>query len=98
MAFDLSKIRTVVYVMMENRSFDQMLGYLKLPPSNLGDVDGLQGDPTWNDLFTNPLNGVQHQPYLDNNPFANLANDPPHDRGSIATALDPLKNGTYPMT
>jgi len=37
---DLSKINNIVIVMMENRSFDHMLGYLSLDPSNRTDVDG----------------------------------------------------------
>jgi len=31
MAIDLSLIDTIVIVMMENRSFDHLLGYLSLP-------------------------------------------------------------------
>ncbi len=38
----LRKIKHIVVVMMENRSFDHMLGYLKR--DGLGDVNGLTGD------------------------------------------------------
>jgi phospholipase C len=38
---NLSKIDHIVVVMMENRSFDHMLGYLSLPTSGAGDVTGL---------------------------------------------------------
>jgi phospholipase C len=38
----LSEVRHIVIVMMENRSFDQMLGYLKR--DGLPDVNGLEGD------------------------------------------------------
>ena len=38
----LSKLRHIVVVMMENRSFDSLLGYLK--QAGLPDVDGLTGD------------------------------------------------------
>lgn len=49
---NLSKIDHIVVVMMENRSFDHMLGYLSLPSVATGDVvgrgradvDGLTGD------------------------------------------------------
>lgn len=45
---NLSKIDHIVVVMMENRSFDHILGYLSLPTSMGGkgrtDVDGLHGD------------------------------------------------------
>src|ERR1700722_3165535 len=45
----LEQIDHVVVVMLENRSFDHMLGYLSLPSEQGGkgrtDVDGLQGPP-----------------------------------------------------
>jgi len=48
---NLSKIDHIVVLMMENRSFDHMLGYLSLPVARGGrgraDVDGLRGDE-WN--------------------------------------------------
>ena len=47
MALDLSKIKTIVVVMLENRSFDHMLGYLSLPPFNQSEVDGLSNNPDW---------------------------------------------------
>jgi phospholipase C len=37
---DLSPIRTIVVVMMENRSFDHLLGYLSLPPFKRPGVAG----------------------------------------------------------
>ena len=44
----LSNIDHIVILTMENRSFDQMLGYLSLPPEKGGmgrtDVDGLKGN------------------------------------------------------
>jgi phospholipase C len=51
---NLSKIDHIVVVMMENRSFDHMLGFLSLPASGnegrvglgRGDVDGLRGNET----------------------------------------------------
>jgi phospholipase C len=42
--FDL--IDTIVVVLMENRSFDHLLGYLSLSGANPG-VDGLQNTPGW---------------------------------------------------
>jgi len=38
---DLNKIRTIVLVMMKNRSFDHMLGYLSLPPFSRPAVDSI---------------------------------------------------------
>ena len=54
----LDAIKTIVVVMMENRSFDHMLGYLSLPPFNRTDVDGLKNDPAWLAQFTNYDNGL----------------------------------------
>jgi phospholipase C len=41
----LAKVRHIVVVMMENRSFDHMLGYLSLPdtPNRIDEVRGLRG-------------------------------------------------------
>src|SRR5262249_3423712 len=39
---NLGKVDHIFVLMMENRSFDHMLGYLKLTGAN-GDVDGLTG-------------------------------------------------------
>lgn len=53
----LSNIDHIVILTMENRSFDQMLGYLSLPPEKGGmgrtDVDGLKGNEV-NYLGTTP--------------------------------------------
>ena len=49
----LSDIQTIVVVMMENRSFDHILGYLSLPPFNRTDVDGLKINPAWLAQYTN---------------------------------------------
>lgn len=49
----LMEIDHIVVLMLENRSFDHMLGYLSLPPAQGGkgrtDVDGLTGDETNDD-------------------------------------------------
>jgi len=55
---NLAKFDHIVVLMLENRSFDHMLGYLSLP-ENLGgrarsDVDGLKGDEV------NSLNGDEY--------------------------------------
>jgi phospholipase C len=54
----MKNIKNIVVLMMENRSFDHMLGYLSLPTSAGGagrkDVDGLKGGEY------NPDKGVNH--------------------------------------
>lgn len=94
----LDAIKTIVVVMMENRSFDHMLGYLSLPPFNRTDVDGLKADPTWMARFTNYDNGRAIQPFLNTDPFDMPDDfDPPHERPNMAANLGTLQNGAYPM-
>ena len=98
MAIDLSKLNSIVVVMMENRSFDHMLGYLSLPPASRKEVDGLSTDPAWLARFTNSDQGLSYQPFLSNNPFTMPDDfDPPHERTNVAGNLGPLQNGAYPM-
>jgi phospholipase C len=98
MALDLSKIKTIVVVMMENRSFDHILGYLSLPPFNRVDVDGLSNDPGWLARFTNYDTGQAIQPFLNPDPYDMPDDfDPPHERVNMAGNLGPLQNNVYPM-
>jgi phospholipase C len=98
MSVDLSKIKNLVVVMMENRSFDHMLGYLSLPPFNRSDVDGLRTDPEWLARFTNSDQGQAYQPFLNTNPLTMPDDfDPPHERSNVAGNLGPLQNNVYPM-
>ena len=54
----LNRIEHIVVLMMENRSFDHMLGYLSLPQElggrNRNDVNGLNGNES------NSFDGVDH--------------------------------------
>jgi phospholipase C len=94
----LDQIRTVVIVMMENRSFDHMLGYLSLPPFSRRDVDGQSTDPNWLRQFTNYDTGQGFQPFLSKNPDSMPASfDPPHERDNVAAQIDPRQDKTYPM-
>src|ERR1017187_1297786 len=95
---DLGKIRTIVVVMMENRSFDHMLGYLSLPPFNRSDVDGLSNNPDWLARFTNIDQGQSYQPFLNPDPYDMPDDfDPPHERPNMTDNLGPLQNNVYPM-
>lgn len=94
----LEQIKTIVIVMMENRSFDHMLGYLSLPPFSRADVDGLSMDPNWVTKYTNIDQGTPYPPFLNQNPNMMPANfDPPHERTNMAGNLGPLAGNTYPM-
>lgn len=80
----LEQIEHIVVVMVENRSFDHMLGYLSLPLAMGGrgrsDIDGLTG-PTEN------VNHAGGTPYpihhLDQTEFTGEAEDPDHSGRSV---------------
>jgi phospholipase C len=98
MPVDLSPIKTIVIVMMENRSFDHMLGYLSLPPSSRTDVNGLSNDPAWLAQYANYDEGEQVPLFLSQDPYDMPDKfDPPHERVNIAGHLGHLQNGVYAM-
>lgn len=84
----LNGIDTIIFVMLENRSFDQMLGYLSLDdtPGPLA-VDGLRSDPAWQRAFANSAGGNSY-------PLKKLAaaqairQDPPHGHESIGRQIE----------
>src|ERR1700730_577604 len=83
----LSAVEYIVVVMMENRSFDHMLGYLNLPPWNVGrpGVDGVSLDPAWVRRFTNFYGSRSFAPHdfsdrPDRRPAAHPANNRPAAR------------------
>ena len=80
----LEQIEHVVVVMLENRSFDHMLGYLSLPSAQGGkgraDVDGLVG-PGEN---VNAFAGTDYPIHrLDKTAFGGEAEDPDHSGHSV---------------
>jgi phospholipase C len=84
----LNQIEHIVVVMLENRSFDHMLGYLSLPPALGGraraDVDGLRGpDQDFNE------HAGQRYPihHLDRTAFNGEAEDPDHSGASVDEQL-----------
>lgn len=95
---DLEKIKTIIVVMMENRSFDHMLGYRSLPPFNK-DVDGQRNDLEWQKRSTNIDNdGQQVQPFHHQDPYSLPAEfDPPHQRSDVTKHLGELKESLYAM-
>jgi phospholipase C len=94
----LDDIKTVVIVLMENRSFDHMLGYLSLPPYNRTDVEGQRADPAWLQKFANADGGQVFQPFHNDDPyFLPPGFDPPHQREYVAAHLGALNDGQYAM-
>jgi phospholipase C len=70
---NLEKVDHIVVLMLENRSFDHMLGYLSLEGAR-GDVDGLRGE------FANEHDGRSYPVYhLDSTA---IADDPDHSAAS----------------
>lgn len=81
MAKDLSRIRQVVIVMMENRSFDHMLGYLSMPEFGhplFHEVDGVAQAKKF-------YNGQHFIPKMLRMP--SLSPDPPHERTDIVIQI-----------
>lgn len=95
MATDLGLIDTIVILMMENRSFDHMLGYLSLPRyGGRKDISGLRDDPAWLTKVANPLKKAMVEPA----PMvrAQIA-DPPHERENISLQLGGPSAGIFPL-
>ena len=79
----LDQIKTIVIVMMENRSFDHMLGYLALPQYGGFKVEGLKDDAGWRKSIASRYGDATFPPWHDSNPFRTLPADPPHEREDI---------------
>ena len=79
------RIEHIVVLMMENRSFDHILGYLSLEKGR-GDVDGLSG-PLQN---TNPVPSSQTPQGVFELDFGNILVDPDHSHGGT---LEQIANG-----
>lgn len=96
MPIDLGLIKTIVVVMMENRSFDNLLGYLCLDPSRKN-VDGIVDTAEWRDKVASVYNGTKYRPFLLTDPYDAIDADPPHERPQIATQMGTAANGLFPM-
>jgi len=91
---NLGKIDHIVVLMMENRSFDHMLGYLRKEQQR-ADVDGLIGNETNFDDSRVPY--TVHQLATDGRQIATyFGNDPGHglDDVNVQLGLDPLTGQT----
>ncbi len=84
----LAEIETIFIVMLENRSFDHILGYLSLPPCNR-DVEGIR--QAWSSNYVNQFKGVTYAPWHRSDPYIPV--DPPHERGDISVQMGgPIPN------
>lgn len=91
----LHSIKHIVILMMENRSFDQMLGYLKL--AGLADVDGLTGtetnpDPRGGDQPVFEWGQNETVFHLPEDPSGKIL-DPDHSKGSVREQLEKRNQG-----
>ena len=79
---NLDQFDTIIVVMMENRSFDHLLGYLSLPEyGGRAEVDGLQQG------MKNTLLGVDYPVYHLPSAYTKLPADPPHERPDITIQI-----------
>jgi phospholipase C len=93
-AIRLNAVEHIVVVMLENRSFDHMLGYLSLPPAlggkGRGRVDGLT-DPGRNINYCEGRSYPIH--HLNRTAFSNEAEDPDHSGHSADEQLEADNGG-----
>ncbi|HYL60390.1 MAG TPA: alkaline phosphatase family protein [Candidatus Acidoferrales bacterium] len=101
MPANLDQVETIVILMMENRSFDHMLGYLSMPSlagsyRSLNDVNGLKEDPAWLQQFANEWQGQKYWPIRLAEP---RIPDPPHERVNIQLQMGgPDASGKFPLS
>ena len=86
-------VETIFIAMMENRSFDHLLGYLALDGH---DVEGIQ-DGAWRQSVANPHQGTVYPPFPLDDPYSAIPADPPHGRSAIAVQMGDLAGSTHPM-
>jgi phospholipase C len=80
----LDEIQTIVILMLENRSFDHMLGHLSLEDPQ-ADVDGLR-NPDTNPRYANIFQHRVYRPFLIQDE-ASVIRDPPHERHLVNIQL-----------
>ncbi|MGH7836396.1 MAG: alkaline phosphatase family protein, partial [Candidatus Binataceae bacterium] len=97
MAAPLDLIDTIVIVMLENRSFDHMLGYLSLPAYGGMQLDGIVDDAAWRQKYANPgkaPDNFLYEPIVEHDLHIP---DPPHERADIKLQLGEPNKGVFPM-
>lgn len=89
---DLGRLETIIIVMMENRSFDHVLGYLRRVGGR-ADIEGIQDD-AWCARYENPGRFGSYRPY----PLKRMSiPDPPHERDPIAMQIRPAPSSAVGM-
>jgi len=89
----LDQIEHIVVLMLENRSFDHMLGFLSLPESAGGqgrsDVDGLKDTPA----YQNEYEGKTYTPQPLGDDYLSFKWDPPHSYKCVQKQLENNNGG-----
>ena len=89
----LQNIDHFVIVLMENRSFDHVLGYLSLPDANFhAAINGIRADQGWQDQYINESNGASYSLHSLTPTLQNIY-DPPHDSPYIKTQIQSPTQG-----
>ena len=93
----LADIETIVIVIMENRSFDHLCGYLSLPGTAAPPlaVEGLRGNAAWRDRLANMYGGEAY-PLHRLGPETRTIDDPDHTQKSIAMQIGTAPAGGAP--
>ena len=90
----LADIDHFVFVIMENRSFDHMLGYLSI--DNTLPVEGIRKDIAWQRSFANEYQGKNYDLFQIDSKNAPCS-DPQHDRQSIGLQISKKSLGQPSM-
>src|ERR1700732_2601259 len=94
----IDQIETIVVVLMENRSFDHMLGYLSHPNyGNRTTVNGQKAAAEWIQRFENECADKKQEPFRSQR--LDLSDDPRHERENFQIQFGTeLRPGIeYPM-
>src|SRR5882672_2713432 len=89
---DLRRLETIIVVMLENRSFDHVLGYLSRPGGRMN-VDGIKDD-AWVAQRENPGRRGSYAPYASRR--MDIV-DPPHERDPIDMQIRPAPGSNVKM-
>ncbi|MBA3811970.1 MAG: hypothetical protein H0X27_10100 [Caulobacteraceae bacterium] len=92
----IADIDTIIVVIMENRSFDHMLGYLSLPGDGRMAVEGLRADEDWLAAHANMHGAVPYRSKRLERTIQALA-DPNHGRAAISVQIGTPAQGGGPM-
>ena len=85
---DLKRVDTIVHLILENRSFDHVLGHLSL--TGASQADGLK-KPLTKNAYKNTYSGNAYYPFEMADAW--FPGDLPHHRGEIEAQVAPKQNG-----